>query len=115
MIANSALNVVNSQVVIPRQCKLLGARVKLEAVEGICTTVGQQNVWPWCLIEDAAGREHHVFIRDLKRERIEFPAEAQPYREVKRRIGYGLIEDCYELLSVPFSDLTHADEYERAA
>ena len=120
MIANSVFNVVNPEVVIParpKQCKLLGAKVKLEHVEGVCTTVGQQNVWPWCLIEDASGREHHAFIRDLKRENIEFPDEAQPYKAVTRRIGYGLIEDCYSLLTVPFSDLTHAEpeEYERAA
>ena len=75
-IAVSPAQHVSPEVVIPRQCKLLGARIKFESVEGVCTTVGQQNVWPWCLIEDASGREHHAFIRDLKRENITFPDEA---------------------------------------
>ena len=91
MIAVSALNVVNPEVVIPapKQTKLLGARV---AGVGIVTSVSAELPWCFALVSDAEGHEHHVFIADLKKDNVTFPAEPQAYREVKRRGGYGLIE-----------------------
>ena len=96
----------------PKQIKLLGAVVK---GVGTITTVSVQNVWRWALVEDATGREHHVFLCDLKRDQLALPVEPRPYREVRRRIGVGLWEDCYQLATLPFSDLTHVDPLERAA
>ncbi len=114
MIAVSALNVVNPEVVVPapRQTKLLGAVVK---GVGVITTVGVQNVWRWALIERPDGTEAHVFVSDLTKDMLEFPAELQAYKEVRRRIGYGLWEDTYSLESVLFSDLTHVSKEEAAA
>lgn len=106
MIAVSTLNKVKTQVVVPapKQTKLLGATVK---GIGLITTVGVQNVWRWALIERPDGSEAHVFLADLKRDQLTFPAEPQAYREVNRRVGVGLWEDCYELELVELSDLTH--------
>ncbi len=74
----------------PKQTKLLGATVK---GVGLITTVGVQNVWRWALIERPDGSEAHAFIADLKRDQLIMPSEALPYREVRRRIGYGLWEN----------------------
>ncbi len=107
MLAESALNEVNPQVVVPapKQTKLLGATVK---GIGLITTVSVQNVWRWALIERPDGSEAHVFLADLKRDMLVMPAEPMPYREVRgRRVGYGLFEDCYELELVQLPDLTH--------
>lgn len=116
MLAPQAVNVVNPEVVIPapKQVKLLGAKVQ---GIGTITTVSEQNVWRWALIEDTAGREHHVFLCDLTKEMLELAPEQVPYRHVTRRIGFGLIESGWEMTTVPFSDLTHVsiEELERAA
>jgi hypothetical protein len=114
MVAPQALNVVKPEVVVPapRQTKLLGAT--LEGV-GLITTVSVQRTWCWALIERPDGTESHVFVADLKRDQLTFPAEPLEYVEMTRRVGYGLFEDVYQLKSVEFSDLTHADEMERAA
>lgn len=96
----------------PKQTKLLGATV---TGLGTITTVSVQNVWRWALVEDATGREHHVFLCDLKRDQIALPVEPCEYVELTRRVGYGLFEDVYQLKTVPFSDLTHVDTLERAA
>ena len=106
---------VNPQVVVPqppKQTKLLGATVK---GVGVITTVGVQNIWRWALVERPDGTEAHVFVSDLTKDMLEFLAEPQAYRAVTRRIGYGLIEECWELVSVPFSDLTHVSREEAAA
>jgi uncharacterized protein YfeS len=89
MIAESALNVVKTEVVAPKQVKLLGAVVK---GVGVITTVSVANVWRWALIERVDGTEAHVFLADLKKDQVTFPTEQQPYREVTRRIGYGLYQ-----------------------
>lgn len=96
----------------PKQTKLLGATVK---GVGLITTVGVQNRWRWGLIERSDGGEAHVFLADLKRDQLIMPTKPIPYREVRRRIGYGLWEDCYELELVELSDLTHVDALETAA
>jgi hypothetical protein len=114
MIAEKALNVVNTEVVVPapKQTKLLGVTVK---GVGIVTSVSVELFDCFALIEDASGKEHHAFLADLKKDNVIFPAEPQPYRKVTRRIGYGLWSDMYDLQTVPFSDLTHVDETEMAA
>lgn len=96
----------------PKQAKILGATV---IGVGLITTVGVQNVWRWALIERPDGSEAHTFLADLKRDQLVMPEEPQPYREVRRRIGYGLWEDAYELELKEFSDLTHVDPLEVAA
>jgi hypothetical protein len=42
------------------------------------------------LIEDETGREHHRFVKDLKKDEVTLPAEPLPYHIYNRRIGYGL-------------------------
>ncbi len=111
MIAVSALNVVNPEVVVPKQVKLLGAVVK---GVGLITTVSVANVWRWALIERPDGTESHVFLADLKKDQVAFPAEQQEYVQMTRRVGYGLFADVFQLKTVEFSDLTHVDELERA-
>lgn len=96
----------------PKQTKLLGATVK---GVGTITTVGVQNVWRWALIEDSSGREHHVFLCDLKRDMLTLPAEPLEYVQMTRRVGYGLFEDVYQLRTIEVSDLTHLSADERAA
>jgi hypothetical protein len=80
----------------PKQTKLLGAVVQ---GVGTITTVSTVLFDCYALIEDEAGNEHHCFIKDLRRDQLTFPSEAQPYREVTRRIGYGLWDSVYSLLS----------------
>jgi len=106
MLAETAVNEVKPEVVVPapKQTKLLGATVK---GVGLITTVSVQNVWRWALIERPDGTEAHVFLADLKKEQLIMPEGPQPYREVRRRVGYGLWEDVYELELVELSDLTH--------
>lgn len=105
MIAVSTPVAVSPKVVAPpKQTKLLGATLK---GVGLITTVGVQNVWRWALVERPDGSEAHVFIADLKRDQLVMPAEPMPYREVRRRVGVGLWDDCYELELVELSDLTH--------
>ncbi len=96
----------------PKQTKLLGATVK---GVGLITTVGVQNVWRWGLIERPDGSEAHVFLCDLKRDQVSLPVGPMPYRELRRRVGYGLWEDCYELTLVELSDLTHELPFQVAA
>lgn len=114
MLAETALNEVKPEVVVPapRQTKLLGATLK---GVGLITTVSVQRTWCWALVERADGTESHVFVADLKRDQLTFPAEPQEYVEMTRRVGYGLFEDVYQLKTVEFSDLTHVDAQERAA
>jgi hypothetical protein len=88
----------------PKQTKLLGATVK---GVGLITTVSVANVWRWALIERPDGSEAHVFLADLKRDQLVMSPEPMPYRQVRRRIGVGLWEDCYELELVELSDLAH--------
>lgn len=88
----------------PKQTKLLGATVK---GIGLITVVSAELPDCFALIEDARGKEHHCFIADLKKDQLIFPAEPMPYREVRRRIGYGLWADMLELELVKLSDLTH--------
>ncbi len=71
----------------PKQTKLLGATI---AGVGLITTVSVQRQWCWVLIERPNGSEAHAFVADLKRDQLTFPAEPQAYREVNRRVGYGL-------------------------
>jgi len=80
----------------PKQTKLLGAVV--EGV-GTITTVSTVLFDCYALIEDEQGNEHHCFVKDLRRDQLTFPSEAQAYREVTRRVGYGLWDDVYSLLS----------------
>lgn len=113
IVAETTLNEVNPKVVAPpKQTKLLGATVK---GVGLITTVSVQRQWCWALIERADGTESHVFLADLKRDMLTFPAEPLEYVQMTRRVGYGLWEDVYQLKTVEFSDLTHVDETERAA
>lgn len=114
IVAEQALNEVKTEVVVPtpKQTKLLGAVV---AGIGTITTVSVQRRWCWALIEDAQGKEHHVFVADLKRDMLTFPVEPMPYVQVTRRVGYGLWDEVYQLAGVEFSDLTHVDLTEQAA
>jgi hypothetical protein len=112
MIAVSALNVVKTEVVAPKQVKLLGAIVK---GVGVITTVSVANVWRWALIERPDGTESHVFLADLKKDQVTFPTEQREYVQMTRRVGYGLFEAVYQLKTIEFSDLTHVDEQEQAA
>jgi hypothetical protein len=90
MIAEKALTQAEQA---PKQCKLLGATVK---GVGLITTVSVANVWRWALIERADGTETHVFVADLKRDMLTFPAEPLEYVEMTRRVGYGLL--CYKCI-----------------
>jgi hypothetical protein len=89
MIAEKALNVVNPEVVAPKQVKLLGAVVK---GVGTITTVSVANVWRWALIERSDGTESHVFLADLKKDQVTLPAEQREYVQMTRRVGYGLYQ-----------------------
>lgn len=88
----------------PKQAKFLGATV---AGVGVITTVSAEAFDCFALIEDDSGREHHCFTADLRRDQLTFPVEPQPYRETRRRIGYGLWADVLELKGRLQSDLTH--------
>ncbi len=101
-----------AEVKPPKQTKLLGAAV---AGVGIVTSVAVELPWCFALVTDPSGNEHHVFVADLKKDNVTFPAEPQPYRKVNRRVGFGLWNEMFELESVQFSDLTHVDTEERAA
>ena len=78
----------------PKQTKLLGATVR---GLGVVTTVSSTLFSGYALIEDDAGREHHRFLKDLKRDEVEFPGELQPYRTITRRIGIGTWDEVYSL------------------
>lgn len=110
MLAPASLT--QAEVPAPKQTKLLGATV---AGVGVVTSVSAELPWCFALVERPDGSEAHVFIADLTKDNVTFPAEAQPYREVTRRIGYGLWSTMLEVTSVQFSDLTHVDTQERAA
>jgi hypothetical protein len=112
IVAEKALNVVKTEVVVPKQVKLLGAVVK---GVGVITTVSVANVWRWALIERPDGTESHVFLVDLKKDQVTIPAEPLEYVQMTRRVGYGLWEDVFQLKTIEFSDLTHVDETEMAA
>ena len=96
----------------PKQTKILGATLK---GVGLITSVSAELPDCFALVEDPSGMEHHVFLSDLKKVNLIYPAEPMPYREVKRRIGYGLWADMLELTLVEYSDLTHVDHLEAAA
>ncbi len=100
----AAKPLTQAEVQAPKQTKILGATVK---GIGLITVVSAELPDCFALIEDADGREHHVFVADLKRDQLIYPAQPMPYREVRRRIGYGLWADCLELELVELSDLTH--------
>jgi len=110
MIAEKTLT--PAEVKAPKQTKLLGATV---AGLGTITTVSVQRQWCWALVEDTTGRETHVFVADLKRDNVTFPAAPMLYVKMMRRVGYGLWDEVYQLAWVEFSDLTHVDLTERAA
>jgi hypothetical protein len=77
MLAEKALNVVNPEVVAPKppkQTKLLGATVN---GVGVIVCVSQSLKWGYAIIEDVAGKNHHAFLADLKKDQLEFPAEPQ--------------------------------------
>jgi hypothetical protein len=71
----------------PKQAKLLGA-----TVQGVGTITSVSAILFDCfvLIEDETGREHHRFVKDLKKDEVTLPAEPQPFHTYNRRIGYGL-------------------------
>ncbi len=73
----------------PKQVKLLGATVQ---GVGIITSVSAILFDCFVLIEDETGREHHRFVKDLKKDEVTFPTEVPPYHTYNRRIGYGLWE-----------------------
>ena len=58
----------------PKQAKLLGATIR---GLGVVTTVSSTLFSCYALIEDEAGREHHRYLVDLKREEVELPAEVK--------------------------------------
>ena len=89
----------------PKQAKLLGATVK---GLGVVTTVSSTLFSCYALIEDDAGREHHRYLADLKREEVELPAEAQPYRTLTRRVGIGTWDEVLEIEPVLVNSLAVA-------
>lgn len=98
IIAEQAVNEVSPKVVIPatpKQTKLLGARVK---GLGIVTVVSQRLTWGYALVEDKTGKAHHVFLTDLRRDQVTFPAEQQPYQAGTERIGVGTWDEVYSLI-----------------
>lgn len=97
MIATQVLSAAEST---PKQTKLLGARVK---ALGTIVAVSQRLTWGYALVEDHAGKTHHVFLADLKRDMVTFPAEPQPYRAATERIGYGTWDEVYSLLPTAVS------------
>ncbi len=86
MLAETAVNVVNPQVVVPapKQTKLLGATIK---GVGVIVCVSQSLKWGYAIIEDASGKSHYAFLADLKKDQLEFPPELQPYRLCTMRAG----------------------------
>jgi hypothetical protein len=97
MVANSAVsNIKPASPKPPKQIKLLGARVK---GVGVIVVVSQAVKWGYAIIEDEAGKSHHAFFADLKKDQIEFPAEPQPYRSCTMRVGYGLWDSVHTLLT----------------
>ncbi len=102
MIAEKTLS--QAELKPPKQTKVLGATVK---GIGLITSVSAELFDCFALIEDASGKEHHAFLADLKKDQLIYPVEQMPYREVRRRIGYGLWSDMLELELVELSDLTH--------
>lgn len=93
MIAALALSTAEKH---PRQVKLLGA-----AVTGIGTmvAVSQRLTWGYALVEDRAGKTHHRFLADLRRDQVSLPAEQQPYRAATERIGIGTWDEVYSLVT----------------
>ena len=80
----------------PRQVKLLGA-----TVDGLGTVVAvsQRLTWGYALVEDQAGKTHHRFLSDLRRDQVTFPAEQQPYRAATERIGIGTWDEVFSLVT----------------
>ncbi len=89
----------------PKQAKLLGATVK---GLGVVTTVSSILFSCYALIEDEAGREHHRYLADLKRDEVELPAVPQPYRTLTRRVGIGTWDEVLELEPVLVNSLAVA-------
>ena len=112
MIAPQALTQAEVSPKPPKQTKLLGATV---AGVGLVTTVSAELFECFALVERPDGTETHVFVADLGRDNVTFPAEPQPFVKMTRRLGYGLYGSCYQLETVKFSDLTHVDEQELRA
>ena len=101
-----------AQAIPPKQTKVLGATLKHI---GLIVSVSAELPDCFALVEDANGMEHHVFLADLKKAELIYPTEPMPYREVRRRIGYGLWADMLELELVEITDLTHVDALEARA
>jgi hypothetical protein len=80
----------------PRQVKLLGATV---TGLGTVVVVSQRLTWGYALVEDQAGKTHHRFLSDLRRDQVTFPAEQQPYRAATERIGIGTWDEVYSLVT----------------
>ncbi len=80
----------------PRQVKLLGATVR---DLGTVTAVSSTLFSCFALVTDASGHEHHRFLANLSRDEVEFPAEPQPYITHTRRVGVGLWDEMYSLVS----------------
>ena len=89
----------------PKQAKFLGATVK---GLGVVTTVSSPLFSCYALIEDEAGREHHRYLADLKRDEVELPVELQPYRTLTRRVGIGTWDEVLELEPVRVCSLAVA-------
>jgi hypothetical protein len=90
----------------PKQCKLLGATVK---GLGVITSVSSQLFDCFVFIEDAQGKEHHAFVRDLCKAELVLPARPHAYTTTTRRISYGLWEEMHDLV-VPAIDCPDCDE-----
>lgn len=80
-----------------KQTKLLGATVR---GLGVIAAVSQRLKWAYVLVEGADRVTRHVFLADLTRDLVIYPAEPQPYRAVTERISVGTWDEVYSLLPV---------------
>jgi hypothetical protein len=99
-VATSAEGILNGATPRPKQCKLLGANVR---DLGTVVAVSQRLTWGYALVEGADRVTRHVFLADLRRDMVTYPAEPQPYRAATERVGIGLWDEVYSLLPAAVS------------
>ncbi len=70
---------------------------------GRIVAVSQRLTWAYALVEGADRVTRHVFLTDLKRDMVTYPAEPQPYRAATERIGVGTWDEVFSLLPAAVS------------
>ena len=82
----------------PKQTKLLGANV-----HGLGLVVAVSSTLPFCyaVVEGPDRVNHRVYLRDLTRGEVVFPAEPQPYATRTERVSYNFWDEVHALIPAP--------------